>query len=151
MPDIRPGQVYGYRVHGPYNPEQGLRFNPHKILTDPYAKAVVREGKAHASMLAYDHEGDEDLTIDKRDNAAWAPLCSVIDPAFTWGDDQRPNTPWHKTIIYETHVKGLTMQTTEVPEQLRGTYAGLATQPIIEYLKALGITAIELLPVHHHF
>lgn len=151
LPDIRPGQIYGYRVHGPYKPEDGLRFNPHKVLVDPYAKAVVRQGRAHPSMFAYDASGKEDLTMDKTDNAPWAPLCAVIDPAFTWGDDQPPNIPWHKTIIYEAHVKGLTMQHPEVPEDVRGTYAGLATQPIIEYLKTLGVTAVELLPVHHHF
>ncbi len=150
FPDLRPGQVYGFRVHGPYDPMNGLRFNPKKVLVDPYAKAIVRPLRWHDAMFGYRiGSPKEDLSRDNRVNDAYAPLCAVIDPAFTWGDDRPPRTPWHKTVIYETHVKGLTMRHPDVPEELRGTYAGLASEPIIRYLKELGVTAIELMPVHH--
>ncbi|MBX2860884.1 MAG: glycogen debranching enzyme, partial [Vampirovibrio sp.] len=150
LPDVRPGQVYGYRVHGPYDPYGGHRFNHHKILVDPYAKSIIRQMKWHNAMFGYRIGAPkQDLTIDPKDSAAHAPLCAVIDPSFTWGEDTRPNIPWHKTVIYETHVKDLTMQHPEVPENLRGTYAGVATKPVIEHLKSLGVTAVELLPIHH--
>jgi len=150
LPDIAPGQLYGYRVHGPYEPQHGHRFNPHKILLDPYAKLVGRLTRWDDSLFGYIvGSPDEDLSFDERDSAAYAPLGAVIDPAFTWGDDRRPNTPMHKTLIYEMHVRGLTKLHPKIPENVRGTYAGLASAPVIRYLKNLGITAVELLPVHH--
>ena len=151
LPDARPGWLYAYRVHGPYDPSSGHRFNPAKILVDPYAKAVTRRIQWDDAMFAY-RIGDpaEDLARDYRDNAAFASLCAVVDPAFTWGNDRPPRIPWHRTVIYETHVKGLTVRHPEVPQPLRGTYAGLACEPVIQHLLGLGVTAIELLPVHHH-
>ena len=125
LPDVRPGQLYGYRVHGPYDPENGHRFNAHKVLLDPYAKAVGRNLAWHDAMFGY-RLGDaaEDLSFDDRDNAAFAPLGAVTESNFRWGKDAPPRTPWHKTIIYEAHVRGLTMQHPDVPRPLRGTYAG---------------------------
>lgn len=137
-----PGTLYGYRVHGPYDPPTGHRFNPAKIVVDPYAKALGRpfqkEGGIHYPM----HE------MDCSDNAAHAPLCKVVDPSFSWGEDRPPETPWDQTIIYETHVKGMTRLNPNVPEKLRGTYGGLASECVLEHLIDLGITAVELLPVH---
>jgi glycogen operon protein len=149
LPDAEPGQLYGYRVHGPYEPHNGHRFNPNKIVLDPYAKAIGRDVKWDDTLFGY-RMGQDDLSFDDRDNAAVAPLASVIDTAFTWGDDRRPRTPWHKTLIYELHVKGFTNRHPEVPEDRRGTYAGLTTEPVIQHLKSLGVTAVELLPVHYH-
>jgi glycogen operon protein len=148
--DVRPGQTYGYRVHGPYDPARGMRFNSAKVLLDPYAKAIVRTVSWHDCLFGY-HVGsaEEDLRVDKRDSAEHAPLAAVIDPAFTWGSDAHPKTPWHKTIIYEAHVKGLTELNHLVPAEMRGTYAGLASEPVIKHLRSLGITAIELMPIHH--
>ncbi len=151
LPDIVPGQIYGFRVHGPYAPTEGHRFNPHKVLLDPYGKAIARETRWADEMWGY-HVGDPqaDLSFDDRDNARFAPLAAVVDEAFTWGDDRPPNIPWNKTIIYEMHVKGFTKLHPDVPENLRGTYAGLSSEAAIKYLKNLGITAVELLPVHEH-
>ncbi|HEX9880587.1 MAG TPA: glycogen debranching protein GlgX, partial [Candidatus Binatia bacterium] len=151
LPGVLPGQLYGYRVHGPYDPAQGQRFNPHKVVLDPYAKAIGRTIHWCEEMYGY-RIGDpqEDLAMDERDNAASAPLAAVIDTAFTWGDDRPPQTPWHKTLIYEVHVKGFTQLHPSVPEKLRGTYAGVASDVALRYLKDLGVTAVELLPVHHH-
>ena len=150
LPDVKPGQLYGYRVHGPYEPEYGQRFNPNKVLLDPYAKAIGRDVTWADEMFGYRVDSEEaDLSFDERDNAAFAPLAEVLDPAFTWGDERRPQRPWHKTIIYETHVKGMTRLHPDVPDELRGTYAGLASEPIISYLQDLGVTAVELMPVHH--
>ena len=149
LPDVGPGQLYGYRVHGPHEPAAGRRFNPAKLLLDPYAKAIGRDLKWDDALFGYPVGGD-DLSMDQRDSAAFAPLASVLDTAFTWGDDRPPNTPWHRTLIYETHVRGLTMRHPEVPEEKRGTYAGVASEPIIRHLKELGVTAVELLPVHAH-
>jgi glycogen operon protein len=149
LPDVVPGQLYGYRVHGPYDPKHGHRFNPNKVVLDPYAKAVGRDLKWHDALFGY-KIGQDDLSFDDRDSAAYAPLARVIDTAFTWGDDRRPNTPWHKTLIYELHVKGFTMKMPGVPEPLRGTYAGLASEPVVQHLTDLGVTAVELLPIHHH-
>ncbi|NTW01200.1 MAG: glycogen debranching protein GlgX [Oscillochloris sp.] len=149
IPGIGPGQLYGYRVHGPYAPAQGHRFNPHKLLLDPYAKAI--SGPIYWDDAAYGYTiGNvaEDLSYDERDSAPFMPRCVVIDSAFDWGDEQRPKTALNDSIIYEAHVKGLTIQHPEVPPQLRGTYGGLAHPAIIGYLTELGITAIELLPVH---
>jgi isoamylase len=151
LPGIQPGQLYGYRVHGPYEPEKGHRFNPHKILLDPYARAVGRDLQWDDSLFGYTI-GDEkaDLSFDERDNVAFAPLGIVLDTAYTWDDDRPPRIPWNRTLIYEVHVKGFTMRHPGVPEALHGTYAGLATDEAIEHLKNLNVTAIELLPVHHH-
>ena len=150
LPDVLPGQLYGYRVHGPYEPTKGHRFNPSKVVLDPYAKLIGRNLRWDDSLFGY-KVGDErgDLSFDDRDSAAHAPLASVIDPAFTWGDDRSPNIPWHKTVIYELHVKGFTQLNPNVPEHLRGSYAGLASESAIKHLTDLGVTAVELLPVHH--
>lgn len=150
LPGIRPGQLYGYRVHGPYEPARGLRFNPHKIVLDPYAKGIGRDLVWSDTLFGY-RIGDPaaDLSFDNRDNAHCAPLAVVVNENFRWGRDRRPVTPWHKTIIYELHVKGFTMRHPGVPEPLRGTYAGLASPAAIRHLKRLGVTAVELMPVHH--
>ncbi len=150
LPEARPGQLYGYRVHGPYEPGEGHRFNPAKLLSDPYARAISGAVSWDDSHFGYiiGHP-DADLSRDDRDSAPFSPKCIVIDEAFTWGDDIRPKTPWDKTIIYEAHVKGLTKLAPFVPEELRGTYAGLRSPAVVEYLLSLGITAIELMPVHH--
>ena len=151
LPDVRPGQLYGYRVHGPYDPPAGHRFNAHKVVMDPYAKSIGRPVRWDDAMFGY-RIGDEggDLTIDTRDNAPFAPLAAVIDPSFTWGDDRPPRTPWHKTVIYEMHVKGFTKLHPRIAEPLRGTYEALTTEAALEHLVKLGVTAVELMPVHHH-
>jgi isoamylase len=137
-------------VHGPYDPAAGHRFNPNKVVLCPYARSVARVTRWGDEMFAYRiGHPDEDLSFDPRDNAALAPLGAVIDPAFTWGDDRPPRTPWHKTVIYEAHVRGLTKLHPEVPEALRGTFAGLTVEPVIRHLQDLGVTAVELMPVHH--
>jgi isoamylase len=151
LPDVRPGQRYGYRVHGRYAPAEGHRFNAAKLLLDPYAKAISSPVHWSDALLGYAVGApDEDLQPDLRDSAGGMPKSVVIESAFTWGDDQPPQTPWSRTIIYECHVKGMTIRHPDVPESLRGTYLGLATDPIIEHLKSLGVTAVELLPVHHY-
>jgi isoamylase len=150
LPEVSPGQLYGYRVHGPYDPTQGHRFNPHKVVLDPYAKSIGRDLRWADELFGYRlGDPEADVSYDDRDSAAYAPLAVVIDPAFTWGDDRPPRTPWHKTIIYEAHVKGVTQLHPEVPEKLRGTYAGLASEAAIRHLTNLRVTAVELLPVHH--
>jgi isoamylase len=150
LPDVAPGQLYGYRVHGPYEPLQGHRFNPNKVLLDPYAKLVGRRTRWDDSLFGYAiGSPDEDLSFDERDSAAFAPLAAVTDSAFTWGDDRPPRTPMHRTLIYELHVRGFTKLHPKIPKNLRGTYAGLASAPVIRYLKNLGVTAVELLPAHH--
>jgi isoamylase len=151
LPDVLPGQLYGFRVHGPYDPKAGHRFNANKIVLCPYSKAVGRPIRWHDSMYGY-RIGDAamDLSFDHRDNASHCLLSAVIDGAFTWGDDRAPKTPWHKTVIYEVHVKGATKLHPDVPEKLRGTYAGLGSEPFVRHLKSLGVTAVELMPVHHH-
>jgi len=148
--NLRPGQLYGYRVYGPYDPKNGHRFNPNKVLLDPYAKAIGRPLRWDDSLFGYDvdDEEDKDLSFSTTDSAPYAPLGAVIEETFAWGNDQRPKIPWEDTIIYETHVKGMTKQHPEVPESLRGTYLGLACEPVIEHLKKLGITTVQLLPVH---
>jgi isoamylase len=149
LPEARPGLLYGYRVYGPYAPEKGDRFNPHKLLIEPYAKHLQGPLVWSDSHFGYRvGHAKEDLSFDRRDSAPGTPKCRVIDPAFTWGDDRPPRVPWHDTVIYEAHVRGLTMRHPEVPPQLRGTYAGLATAPVIEHFKRLGITTVELMPVH---
>jgi glycogen operon protein len=151
LPDARPGQLYGYRVSGPYDPERGLRFNNAKVLIDPYAKAIAGSVNWADEMFAY-VVGDEqeDLAQDFRDNAWGMPKSVVIDNAFDWRDDRKPATPLDQSVIYEVHVKGFTKLWPDVPEQLRGTYAGLGSEAAIAYLKNLGVTAVELLPVHTH-
>jgi isoamylase len=152
LPGIGPGQRYAYRVHGPYAPEQGHRFNPAKLLLDPYAKAVegaVRWEAANIFPYVSGEEAEADLEADDEDDAAAIPKCVVVDPRFDWEDDRRPDTPWHDTVIYEVHVKGFTKRHPGVREDLRGTFAGLASDAAIEHLQRLGITAVELLPVHH--
>jgi isoamylase len=150
LPEVLPGQLYGYRVHGPYAPHEGHRFNPAKVLLDPYAKGIGRDVRWSDQLFGYTiGSKDADLTCDERDSAAFAPLAVVVDDAFTWGDDRPPRTPWHRTLIYETHVKGLTQLHPAVPEKLRGTYLGLASDGVVEHLKNLGVTAVELMPVHH--
>jgi isoamylase len=150
LPDVLPGQLYGYRVHGPYEPAKGHRFNPHKVLLDPYAKAIGRDLRWDDSVFGYKlGDAQADLALDERDDAAFAPLAAVIDSAFTWGDDRPPRTPWHQTLIYEVHVKGFTKLHPEVPDKVRGSYAGLASEAALRHLKELGVTAVELLPVHH--
>lgn len=151
LPDVRPGQLYGYRVHGPYEPQHGHRFNANKVLLDPYAKSVARMPRWTDATSGY-VIGDKhlDLSFSTADSAADAPLGCVIDEAFTWGEDRSPKTPTHQTIIYELHVKGFTKLNERIPEELRGTYAGLASEPSIRFLRELGITAVELLPIHMH-
>jgi glycogen operon protein len=149
LPDVRPGQLYGYRVHGPYDPGQGHRFNPNKVVMDPYARVVGRTVAWDSSLFGF-RAGEDDLTFDERDSARHAPLSAVVDTAFTWGDDRPLRTPWHETLIYELHVKGFTADHPAIHEQLRGTYLGLASEPAIQHLVSLGVTAVELMPVHHH-
>ena len=149
LPDALPGQLYGYRMYGPYEPVVGHRFNPNKVILDPYAKLLGRDLRWDDALFGY-QIGKDDLTFDKRDSAAFAPLGAVVDPAFTWGNDRPPRTPWHKTLIYELHVKGFTKLMPAVPEPLRGTYAGLASEAAVQHLIDLGITAVELLPVHQN-
>ena len=149
LPDARPGTTYGYRVHGPYAPRQGHRFNPNKLVLDPYARQLVGKLVWDESLFGYTvgHE-DGDLSFDTRDSAAFMPKCRVIDPAFTWGFERRPMVPWDRTIVYEAHVKGFTERHPRVPEDLRGTFAGLAHREAVAYLKDLGVTSVELLPIH---
>ena len=150
VPGLAPGQLYGYRVHGAYEPNQGLRFNPNKVLLDPYAKAIGRELRWADELFGYivgDPRGD--LAFDHRDSAPYAPLAAVVDPSFDWSGERRPNTQAHETIIYEAHVRGMTLQHPGLPPALRGTYAGIGSAPVIRHLQDLGITAIELMPVHY--
>lgn len=139
LPEARPGQIYGYRVHGPYEPAQGHRFDPSKLLLDPYAKAIAR-----------DLRWNDAVTHFNVDSAPFAPLARVVDGAFPWNGDRAPRTPWEETVICELHVKGYTKLHPEVPAELQGTYAGLASPAVIGHLEALGITAVELLPIHYH-
>ncbi|MFL6798434.1 MAG: glycogen debranching protein GlgX [Xanthobacteraceae bacterium] len=148
LPDARPGTIYAFRVHGPYEPEHGHRFNAHKLLLDPYAKAVVGQLEWNPALFGYRMESQDDLTFDKRDSAPFMPRCRVIDPAFTWGDDRRPRTPWERTIIYEAHVRGYTKLHPAIREEWQGTFRGLTEPPVLEHMRSLGVTAIELLPVH---
>jgi glycogen operon protein len=150
LPDVQPGQLYGYRVHGPYEPAAGHRFNPHKVVLDPYAKAIGRDVRWSDSMFGYRiGDAQADLSLDERDNAACAPLAAVINPAFRWGADRPLRTPWHKTVIYEVHVRGFSVRHPGIPKPLRGTYAGLASDAALRHYLKLGVTALELMPVHH--
>jgi isoamylase len=149
LPEARPGLLYGYRIYGPYDPARGHRFNPNKLLLDPYAKA--QHGRLLWSDALFGYRVGSrraDLSFDRHDNAHGMPKCVVVDPAHTWGEDRRPATPWHKSIIYELHVRGFTQQREDVPLPLRGTFAGLASPGMIDHLHRLGVTAVELLPVH---
>ena len=151
LPDARPGLLYGYRVAGPYDPQNGHRFNHHKLLLDPYA-AMITGGIVWSDAHFGYRVGSarSDLSFDRRDNAAGMPKCVVVDTAFTWGNDRLLHTRWHDLIVYEMHVRGYTMKHPGVPPSLRGTFAGLASPAVIEYLSRLGVTAIELLPVHNY-
>nr|WP_298413400.1 glycogen debranching protein GlgX [uncultured Halomonas sp.] len=149
LPDARPGQLYGYRVHGPYAPEEGHRFNANKLLLDPYAKQIVGEIKWDEALFGYTigHE-DGDLSFDERDSAPFMPRCRVVDPAFTWGRAQQVHVPWDRTVVYETHARGYTMRHPAVPEPLRGTFAGLMENEVVDYIRSLGVSSVELLPIH---
>lgn len=150
LPGIPQGQVYGYRVHGPYNPEAGLRFNPNKLLIDPYAKAIAGKVDWSTPLFPYElNHPDADLSFDPQDGAAGQQKCVVVSPYFDWDQDRAPRTPLSDSIIYEVHVKGFTKCHPEIPENLRGTYAGMASRPALEYFKTLGITAVELMPIQH--
>ncbi|MFJ3956203.1 glycogen debranching protein GlgX [Arthrobacter sp. NPDC090010] len=146
LPSIKPGQKYGYRVSGPYEPEQGNRFNPAKLLLDPYAKAVAGQVDWDAALFSYDHE--DPTQRNDEDSAPHMMLGVVINPYFDWAGDQRPGTPYHQSVIYEAHVRGLTMLHPDVPEAQRGSYAGLAHPAVLKHLQEIGATAIELMPVH---
>jgi isoamylase len=147
--DARPSTVYGYRVHGPYEPDAGHRFNPNKLLIDPYAKTLVGKLKWADALFGYKiGASDKDLSFDDRDSAAFVPKARVIDPAFTWGEERRPLVPWEQTILYETHVRGFTKMNKHVPPELRGTFSGLGDGRVVEYLRHLGVTTVELLPIH---
>ena len=149
LPDVRTGQLYGYRVSGPYDPASGHRFNPAKVVLDPYAKGLGRTLRWDDAVYGHPAGHPEgDLTPDPRDSAPFAPLAAVLDPAFDWGDDEHPRTPWHETVVYEVHVKGFTARHADVPERLRGTYLGLGSDAAVRHLRELGVTAVELLPVH---
>jgi glycogen operon protein len=149
LPDVGPGTFYGYRVHGPYEPDAGHRFNPNKLVLDPYARAHAGRFTWDPAVFGYRMESGDDLTFDERDSAPFMPRCVVVDPNFDWrGTAPAGFVPWDHTIVYEAHVKGLTKLHPGVPEGLRGTYAGLGAKEVIQYIKSLGVTAIELLPVH---
>jgi len=147
LPDVKPGQLYGYRVDGPYEPAKGHRFNKNKLLIDPYAKAIAGKIEWSDALFGY-KAGESDDTFSEVDSAPFIPKCVVVDQNFDWTGDRKLNIPLHKTIIYEAHVKGFTKTNPEIPENIRGTYAAIAHPVTINYLKALGITAIELMPVH---
>ncbi|WP_295129133.1 glycogen debranching protein GlgX [uncultured Chitinophaga sp.] len=150
IPDIKPGQLYGFRVHGPYEPLNGLRFNANKLLIDPYAKAIAGVIDWHDALFGYEvgHE-EEDLSFSELDSAPFIPKSVVIDHAFDWEGDKPLKTPYRQTVIYEMHVKGFTKQHPDIPEEIRGSYAAIGHPVTIQYLKDLGITAVELMPVHH--
>jgi isoamylase len=152
IPGISPGQRYGFRVSGSNAPEEGQRFNPNKLLIDPYAKAIdgdIKFGREIFGYYCWDDDDEEDLSYSNLDSAHWVPKGVVIDESFDWQGDKLLQTPWHQTIIYEAHVRGLTKLHPEIPPHLQGTYAGLAHPAVIRHLHSLGITAIELMPIHH--
>ncbi|HWC17534.1 MAG TPA: hypothetical protein VG498_10990, partial [Terriglobales bacterium] len=148
LPDVGPGTFYGYRVHGPYEPDTGHRFNPNKLLLDPYARAHAGELKWNPAVFGYQLESGDDLSFDERDSAPFVPKSVVVDPNFDWkGEPGREAIPWEHTIIYEMHVKGFTQLHTAVDQRLRGKYAGL-TKEVIEHIRSLAVTTVELLPIH---
>src|SRR5688500_1125530 len=147
LPNVKPGQRYGFRVHGPWDPGQGLWCNPAKLLLDPYAKAIDGGWEWNEAVFPY-HFAEPETSRNDLDSAPFVPKCVVINPFFDWGHDRQPKTPWHQTVVYEAHVKGFTRMHPGIPEELRGTYAGMAHPVAVKYLKSLGITAVELLPVH---
>ncbi|WHA39790.1 glycogen debranching protein GlgX [Agrobacterium larrymoorei] len=151
IPGLKPGALYGYRVHGPYDPEKGHRFNPNKLLVDPYAREIVGDIEWGQEQFGYTLDAEEkDLSFNDSDSASKMPKCRVIDPKdYDWSGDARPNIPWSKTIFYETHVKGFTKLHPALPEELKGTYDGLGHKDVVGYIKSLGITSIELLPTHY--
>ena len=152
VPGVRIGQYYGYRIHGPYEPEKGMRFNPAKLLIDPYAKAITGRVDWNAPVFGYElGNPDEDLKLDECDDAAAVPKGVVVSAEFDWGNDAPPLTPLHDSVLYEVHVKGFTERHPQIPEEIRGTYAAFTHPVCIEYLKKLGITAVELMPVHSFF
>lgn len=152
LPDVRPGQLYGYRVFGPYDPERGHRFNHNKLLLDPYAKSISGNLVFHEAMQGYRSESPkEDMSFDRRDSAPFVPKCRVVDDSYSWCGDKYPLTPWTDTVIYETHLKGFTFQNKEIDEQIRGTFAGMGTSQAVDYLKNLGVTAVEFLPIQAFF
>jgi Type II secretory pathway, pullulanase PulA and related glycosidases len=145
VPSLKPGAIYGYRVHGPYEPEKGHRFNPNKLLLDPYAKAHLGELKWAPEIFGYTLDSEEgDLSFDERDSAPFVPKCKVVDANFSWTHPERSALPWDRVIFYETHVRGFTKSHPEVPENLRGTFAGLGQQVVVDYIKSLGVTSVEL-------
>ncbi|PWJ58145.1 glycogen operon protein [Dyadobacter jejuensis] len=150
LPGIRPGQLYGYRIDGPYAPEKGLRFNVNKLLIDPYAKAISGTIAWDDALFGYQiGHSEEDYSFSETDSAPFMPKSVVVDPHFDWGQARHPKIPYHDTVIYEAHVKGLTYQHPGIPEDIRGTYAGLAHPVMVDYLLSLGITTVELMPIHH--
>jgi isoamylase len=148
LPDAGPGTVYGYRVYGAYQPDAGHRFNPNKLLLDPYGKAYVGKLRWGPEIFGYKLESQDDLTFDERDSAPFMPKCRVVDPSFTWSRDRKPSIPWDQTIVYEIHVKGFTKLHPLVPEDFRGTFMGLGRNVVVDYIKSVGVTAVELLPIH---
>jgi len=151
LPGVRPGNLYAYRIHGPYEPARGHRFNHHKLLIDPYAVALTSPHAWHDSLMGYDvDDPDDDLSMSRRDSASWVPRCVVGGRSYDWNGDRPLCRPWNETVLYETHVKGLTMLHPEVPARQRGAYAGASSPPVIEHLRRLGVTAVQLLPVHQH-
>ncbi len=152
LPDIVPGQLYGYRVFGPYDPERGHRFNHNKLLLDPYAKSITGDLIFHETMQGYRAGSPKaDMSFDRRDSAPFAPKCRVVDDAFNWGAEVKPNTHWYDTIIYETHLKGFTFRHPEIDARVRGTFAGMGAKQAVDYLQKLGVTAVELLPIQAFF
>jgi isoamylase len=149
LPEVGPAMVYGYRVHGPYEPEAGHRFNPHKLLLDPHACAHTGELTWNPALFGYQMETMDDLTFDERDSAPFMPKCVVVDPSFEWTEARRQKrVPWDDTIIYEMHVRGFTRQFPKIKEKLRGTFAGLGQKEVVDYIRSLGVTSVELLPIH---
>ena len=148
VPNARPGTIYGYRVHGPYAPLEGHRFNHNKLLLDPYAKSLIGQVEWNPALFGYQVESGDDLTFDERDSAKYMPKARVIDSAFTWGNDRRPNLGWDQLVVAELHVKGYTKLHPDVPEPYRGTFRGLADPAVIRHLKSIGVTSVELLPIH---
>ncbi|WP_026124335.1 glycogen debranching protein GlgX [Nocardiopsis baichengensis] len=147
LPGVGPGQRYGYRVHGPYEPEHGLRCNPDKLLVDPYAKAI--DGSVHWHESLFSYHFDDPSRQNTRDSSAYVPKCVVVSPFFDWSNESRPRIPYNETVIYEAHVRGLTRLHPDIPEHQRGTYAGLGHPAMVDYFRSLGVTAVELMPVHH--